>query len=333
MPGEDSLVKVAVTGATGYVGAYTTRALLDAGHTVRLLIHPSERHDDALAAVGVDALEHGIVTGDVRDPVTVATLLDGADALLHAAGVVAVDDRLEQLMWEVNVDATSEILCRAVAAGLDPIVHVASYSALFPSPDPVIGPDSPPAVGRSAYGRTKSTADRIARALQCTGAPVVITYPASIVGPPAGTRTGISASGLVPIVRARVAPSFPGGMAMIDVRDVAELHAALMRPGLGPRRFVCGGELLGFDEIIDVLASATDRHIRRVRVPPSVIRAAGRASDLIGKVRPLAAGLSYEAAWLLTAATPTDDSAALAVLGRGWRSAREALADSAEPLR
>lgn len=325
-------MRVAVTGATGYVGAYTARALLDAGHSLRLLVHPDEPLDDALAAVGIRAGEHEVVRGDIRSTDVVAALVEGADSLLHAAGIVGVDDRREQLMWEVNVDATAALLARAVAEGLDPIVHVATYSALFPSPDPVIGPDSPTAVGRSAYGRTKSTADRIARALQATGAPVVITYPASIVGPPAGTRAGISTTGLVPIVRRRVAPSFPGGMAMIDVCDVADLHTAAMTPGLGPRRFVCGGEMLAFDDIVDVIEAAIGRPIRRVRMAPGLFRAMGRVSDAIGKVHAVSAGFSYEAAWLLTAATPTDDSAALALLGRPWRPARDALAASVRGL-
>lgn len=321
-------MKVAVTGATGYVGAHTTRAVLDAGHDVRLLVHPDERLDDALAAVGVDARDHDVVVGDIRSSAVVERLLAGAEALLHAAGIVGVDDSQEQLMWEVNVDAAADVLARAAAHGLDPIVHVASYSALFPSPDPVIGPDSPPAIGRSAYGRTKSTADRIARALQTAGAPVVVTYPASVVGPPAGTRAGISASGLAPIMRLRVAPSFPGGMAMIDVRDVADVHAAILEPGHGPRRFVCGGEMVSFDEMIDVIEAVLGQPIRRVHLRPSVVRAAGRLGDMAARLGAGSAGLSYEAAWLLTAATPTDDTAALALIGRPWRSARDALADS-----
>lgn len=319
-------MQVAVTGATGFVGAHTTRALVAAGHRVRILAHPAEDLADALPAVGVSHAELDVVTGDIRDHRVVEELLDGCDAVLHAAGIVGVDDSREQLMWEVNVDATAHLLSRAAVAGLDPIVHVASYSALFPSPDAVIGPDSPTAAGRSAYGRTKSAADRVARGLQAAGAPVVITYPGTVVGPAAGTRRGIASEGWDPIVRLRVAPSFRGGVALIDVRDVAALHAAVMVPGQGSRRLVCGGEMLAFDEVVDVIERTIGQRIRRVRVAPSVMRAAGRAGDVAGRFLPAGAGLSYEAAWILTAAVPTDDSAATELLGRPWRPARDALA-------
>ncbi|MFC9515632.1 NAD-dependent epimerase/dehydratase family protein [Nocardiaceae bacterium NPDC056970] len=321
-------MRVAVTGGTGYVGAHTVRRLLADGHDIRLLVHPDEPVAETSALFGADAARVEVLSGDIRDPAVIARLLDGCDAVLHAAGVVGTDDSRETLMWEVNTAATATLLTRAAFLGLDPIVHVASYSALFPSPDPVIGPDSPTAPGRSAYGRTKAAADRIARALQDAGAPVVITYPSSVVGPGLGGTRGITASGWAPMVESGFAPRLRGGMAMIDVRDVADVHAAAMRPGRGPRRYLCGGELIAFDELIDVLERASGRHIRRIPLAPSVFRGAGRVADAVGTFLPVSAGLSYEAAWLLTAATPTDDSRTLSELGLTWRPVREALAAS-----
>ncbi|MFC9840479.1 NAD-dependent epimerase/dehydratase family protein [Rhodococcus sp. NPDC127530] len=319
-------MKIAVTGGTGYIGAHTTLALLAAGHTVRLLVLPTESPDTLLAAAGDDAARIEQVVGDIRDAQVLARLLDGCDSLLHAAGVVGTDDRREQLMWEINTQATAAILTRAAFLGLDPIIHVASFSALFPSPDAVIGPDSPTASGRSAYGRTKAAADRIARALQDAGAPVVITYPTSVVGPGLGTAKGVTEQGWAAIVSGRVAPRFDGGMQMIDVRDVAAVHAAAMHPGRGPRRYVCGGELVEFNQLIDVLEHSSGRRLRRIPLSGRTFRTIGRFADVIGKFTPLSAGLSYEAAWLLTSATPTDDSRTRDELGLTWRPARAALA-------
>lgn len=176
---------VAVTGGTGYLGAHTVRALIQAGHEVKLLAAPTDPTAvlDRLRALGPVT----VLTGDVRSAATVEELLAGADALLHAAGVVGTDERRAQLMWDVNAYATEAILTRAVALALDPVVLVSSYSALFPPPDGAISPDSPTACGRSAYAKTKGYADRVARRLQETGAPVVVTYPSSVVGPAFGT--------------------------------------------------------------------------------------------------------------------------------------------------
>ncbi|MET9214302.1 MULTISPECIES: NAD-dependent epimerase/dehydratase family protein [unclassified Nocardia] len=320
-------MRIAVTGGTGYLGAPTVAALLADGHEIRLLVHPGESLDRWWPEFAHDRDRITVVRGDLRDSDTITALLDGCAAVLHAAGVVATDDRREPLMWQVNVDATAELLCRAALAGLDPIVHVASYSALFPCPDPVMTPDSPTATGRSAYGRTKSAADRVARALQRSGAPVVITYPSSVIGPGlAGTR-GITERGWNTMLRSGFAPRLDGGMAMIDVRDVAELHAAVMVPGQGPRRYLCGGHQVPFDTAIDLLATASGRRIRRIPVRPGMFRALGRAADVASRFVEVDAAFGYEAAWLLTSDTPTDDSAALTELGLTWRPTATSLRD------
>jgi UDP-glucose 4-epimerase len=320
-------MRVAVTGGTGYVGAHCVTALVRAGHQVRLLLHPVEA-TRPLASYGLDADAVEVVEGDVADPTACAELLDGSEALLHLAGIVAVDDSREAEMWRVNVEATKQVVEAAIARDLDPIVQVSSYVALFPSPTGAIGPDTPTAAGRSAYGRTKAAADRRLRELQAQHAPVVIVYPPGIVGPALGDRPGIAAEGWAPLLRHRTTVTVRGIMPMVDVRDVADLLALLMRPGEGPRRIPIGGEVLTFDEVLDVLESATDRRFRRLRVAPALFRGMGRAFDTAARVLPLPPSFSYEAAWLLTKGQRVDDSAALVLLGRPWRDVRAALREA-----
>ncbi|MGK2869949.1 MAG: NAD-dependent epimerase/dehydratase family protein [Mycobacterium sp.] len=318
-------MQIAITGGTGYLGAHTVRRLLEAGHTIRLLVAPGCADDPAiprLAALG----EVAIIDGDIRAARTVDRLLTGCDAVLHAAGVVGTDRRRETLMWEINAHATEAVLMRAAEAGLDPIVSVSSYSALFPPPDGVITADTPPAPGRSPYAQTKAYADQAARRLQKQGAPVVVTYPSSVVGPAFWTAAGVTERGWAPIVRAGVAPRMPGGMQMVDVRDVADVHTALMRAGRGPRRYVCGGIMVTFDAMVDALEQGSSRRIRRIPLSPRLFRGVGRVADILGTVLPLGDGISHEAAVLLTSATPTDDAHTLTDLGlEGWRSPRAAI--------
>ena len=232
-------------------------------------------------------------------------------------------------MWDINAHATERILRRGAELELDPIVLVSSYSALFPPPGPVITPDSPTAHGTSAYARTKSYADRVARDLQDAGAPVVITYPASVVGPALYTPPGITEQGWQTIVRFGVAPRIrEAGMQMVDVRDVADVHERIMRPGRGAHRYLCGGQLLSFDEMIAAIERGSGRRIHRIPMTPTMFRAMGRLSDLLGSIVPLGSGFSYEAAQLMTAAIPTDDTTTCSELGITWRSAADAIVAS-----
>lgn len=318
---------VAVTGGTGYVGAHTVRALLAAGHSVRLLVAPGCADEPVIPRLA-ELGELTTLDGDIRATDTVTALLDGADAVLHAAGVVGTNDQREQLMWEINAHAAENILTRAAEAGLDPIITVSSYSAMFPPPDGVIGPDTPTVDGRSAYARTKGYADRVARKLQSAGAPVVVTYPSSVVGPAFHTAPGVTEQGWAPIAKFRVAPSVRGGMQMVDVRDVAEVHAKAMQPGRGPHRYVCGGIMVSFDEMITAVESGLGSPVRRIPISPGLFRAFGRLADFAGQFLPIESHFSYEAAWLLTEATPTDDTVTLADLDMVWRSPTEAITAS-----
>jgi nucleoside-diphosphate-sugar epimerase len=320
-------LRIAVTGGTGYLGAPTVRALLAAGHQVRLLVPPAETAAPVIGHLHASG-ELTVVTGDIRLASTIDDLLSGSDAVLHAAGVVGTDERRAQLMWDINAHATETILTRAVERGLDPVISVSSYSALFPPPDGIISPDSPTADGRSSYAKTKGYADRVARRLQAAGAPVVVTYPSSVVGPAFHTVAGVTERGWAPIVRSGVAPTVRGGMQMVDVRDVAEVHVRAMQPKRGPHRYVCGGHLVTLNEMIDCLERGMGRRIRRIPLSPNLLRGLGRLSDVIGRYVPLADGLSYEAAMLLTAGIPTDDSATLRDLDMRWRDPREAIVAS-----
>ncbi|AHC27444.1 MULTISPECIES: NAD-dependent epimerase/dehydratase family protein [Mycobacteriaceae] len=318
-------MRIAITGGTGYLGAHITRALLAAGHQVRLLVAPGAAADPVIAHLAGEG-EVAPVEGDVRDTATVERLLRGCDAVLHAAGVVGTDRRRARLMWEINAHATETVLLRAVDAGLDPVVCVSSYSALFPPPDGVITENTPPAAGRSPYAQTKAYADRVARHLQERGAPVVVSYPSSVVGPAWHTAPGVTERGWAPIVAHGLAPRMPGGMQMIDVTDIADVHVRSMVPGRGPQRYVCGGEMVAFDDMIDLLEQGSGRRIRRIALSPGLFRGIGRVADLAGRMLPVGDGISYEAALLLTSATPTDDRHTRTALGiDAWRSPRSAI--------
>lgn len=322
-------MRVAVTGGTGYLGAHVVRALLTAGHEVRLLVAPGEQVDELVAALSaLGPIEQ--LAGDVRSPEIVRSLLENCDAVIHAAGVVGTDDRRAALMWEVNAHAAEAVLRTAVDSGLDPVVLVGSYAVLTPTEDPVITLETPTAEARGAYGQSKAHAERFARTLQAEGAPVVITYPSSVVGPAFHTRPGITEQGWSAITRTRWAPRVRGGMPMIDVRDVADVHARIIDagPGKGPRRYLCGGQLMAFEGMVDALESGVGRRVRRIPLSPSVFRAIGRAVDSVNRWVPVSGGFSREAAELLTAAIPTDDRETLVGLKMQWRSPTAAIVES-----
>ncbi|MCB0994411.1 MAG: NAD-dependent epimerase/dehydratase family protein [Acidimicrobiales bacterium] len=297
-----------------------------AGHDVRVLARTPSKLAIALGPLGVDADRVEIVEGDVTSPEDVRRLLDGADACLHAAAVVATRRADMAAAEATNLTAARSVLRAAVDGGCDPVVHVSSVSAVFPSPTGVLSADGPVTHPASIYGITKADCELFARELQADGAPVVIVYPGGIAGPhDAGLNA--TAAGIARFLRLGGLPMTSGGMLMVDVRDLALVHLHALEPGHGPRRYMAGGRYLAWPEVLDILRGVTGRRLRGVRVPGTVLRGVGRVGDLAARWLHADPALDYESAYFMTGLQPSDDRAVATELGVSWRPARQTFGD------
>jgi dihydroflavonol-4-reductase len=148
----------------------------------------------------------------------------------------------------------------------------------------VLTADSPVGTPSPAYARSKADSERIARGYQDAGAPVAISYPAMVWGPH-DPHLGESNRLAVQILRGRL-PLIPdGGVPIVDVREVAQLHAQLIERGRGPRRYMAGGAYVPFPELVDNLARATGRAIRHRALPDLLARLMARFNEAIYSVR------------------------------------------------
>lgn len=318
-------MRILVTGATGMVGCHAVAALVNAGHDVRLLVRNPDRVERALDPLGVRVLDR--VVGDVTDPDAVEQAVSGCDALIHAAGVFTLDRRRDDEMMHVNVRGAEIVFDAALRAKLDPIVHISSVTALFPPTGDGFGPDEAVKDPKDMYARSKAAAERIARRHQEAGAPIVSIYPGSIWGPDDPTLAdGIEV--IMMFVKLGFIPVAPGGIPIVDVRDLAALLLATMEPGRGPRRYMAGGAFLNNAELTDILNELTGRRIRKFHLPGALFRGIGRLGDATRRSIGLDIGLTYEATVTLTHGVACDDSRVLEDFGIRFRPVAETLRDA-----
>ena len=79
-------MKVLITGGTGFVGAWTAKAVQLSGHQVKFLVRNPDRLHTSAAQIGVDVGDH--VVGDIGDSDSTAAALRGCDAVIHCAAMV-----------------------------------------------------------------------------------------------------------------------------------------------------------------------------------------------------------------------------------------------------
>jgi nucleoside-diphosphate-sugar epimerase len=157
--GDDMLVLI--TGASGYVGSHTVRAVTADGHRVRALVRRPEKLRSALEPLGVDPDDVDVVVGDATDPTSVQAAVDGVDAVVHTAAVYETSARFHDIIRRTNVAAARLVLAAALDAGADPVVHVSSIVAVLSGqPGSPITPDSEPVSSPvpSAYVTSRPTA-------------------------------------------------------------------------------------------------------------------------------------------------------------------------------
>jgi dihydroflavonol-4-reductase len=317
-------MKVFVTGGTGFVGSHSVKAIVDAGHEPRLLVRSRGRLVAALEPLGVGGVEH--VVGDATEPASVRTAMEGCDAVLHAAAVYSYDVREAGRMRAVNAQVTAVVLGAARDAGLDPIVHVSSYVALLP-PVGVLDAASPVGRPRGAYASSKAETEHMARQLQTEGAPIVITNPGMVWGPH-DPHLGETASLARSVLRGLLPAVPPGELAVVDVRDVAAAHAAMLQPGRGPRRFLIAGGTASLADLIGIMRRLTGRRLPSVTAPAPLVLAATGAGEVVQRVLPFRLPFNFAGPWVITHGGPIDASATERELGLHFRPLEDSIADT-----
>lgn len=104
-------MRIAITGATGFIGKYMVRGMLADGHDVRVLARKGRENAIERPANAGKALE--LHTGDLTDRQSLDGFLSGCDLLLHLAS--AHEHLGDAEMQQVNIKGTENLLDEAKA--------------------------------------------------------------------------------------------------------------------------------------------------------------------------------------------------------------------------
>lgn len=264
------------------------------------------------------------MTGDATDPNAVAAALDGVDAVVHCAAVVATEARRAREILETNVRLVELVVGGAADRGIGRIVYISSVLALF-APGSPIDEHSRLSVARSAYAQSKAASEELVRTLQDQGAPICTLYPPATIGPDDPALS--EANHAIRSFLTQLMLNTSTGVEVVDVRDIAALIAAFVSSGQSGRHVV-SGRYLPWPDTIALLEDLTGRRVRRVRVNGELLRALGRVGDLVNNVVSFDFPLSREAMQYMTQWPGTVASPAIAAAGITFRDSRDTYADT-----
>jgi len=243
---------ILVTGANGFLGARLVRQLVEKGEKVKAFVRAGANLDQ-LKDLPSDQVR--IATGDVRIEYAA---LRSCDRMYHVAATFSFDESRRADVLADSIVGTKATLEAARRAGLKKIVVTSSIATLGTgSKDELLDESSEFGIqDPTSYSEAKHGAEAVALQAAKDGLPVVIVNPATILGPgdwkptPTGAQI-VEYLGMSPSFRV---PTLPGGLAVVDVDDVASGHIAAMERGKVGERYILGGENLSYSDLYSLMS-------------------------------------------------------------------------------
>lgn len=245
-------MNVLITGATGFVGSNLAAALAARGDRVRVLRRAGSRMD-ALEGIPVEE-----IVGNILDPGSVPAAMEGCDLVFHAAGLSHYGRTLRNIVYDVNVQGTRNVMQAALHARVPRVVHTSSIAALGFPPRGQVADESqgfPDELRWWAYGHSKHLAEEEVRKMVAQGLSAVIVNPAIVFGP--RDVNFISGVLLRASVRGHLRFVPPGGSSVVHVGDAVAGHLAAAARGRTGERYILAGENLTHREIARIVAEVT----------------------------------------------------------------------------
>ncbi len=295
---------VLVTGGSGFIGSHCILQLLNSGYRVRTTVRSLDREREVrtmIQAAGADAGERlSFFEADLLSDAGWPAAVAGCDYVLHVASPFppGLPKNEDELVIPAREGAL-RVLRAARDAGVKRVVLTSSFAAVGYGQEITDRPFSEenwtdPNQKIGAYVKSKTIAERAAWdfiAREGGSLELSVVNPVGVLGPVLGKDYSTSIQ-LVQRLLDGTVPGIPNlSFALVDVRDVADLHLrAMTHPAARGERFIAvAGESMTMREIAKVLRDHLGQTARRVptRVIPNwIVRLSALFDQSLAQVVP-----------------------------------------------
>lgn len=223
---------VLVTGGGGYIGSVLVPKLLQQGHRVVVLDLYPDGDEVFRAYKGYENLRE--ISGDIRDPTTLAVALKGCDAVIHLACITgrARPDSGAAAVRATNLDALGPLLRAAKSVGVKRFVFASSLgldgSAVEAKPS-----DHPPLDTTSDFFAHKARCQQVLDAERAPGFITCTVRAGAVCGPAPSQRLDVGVNALArdgfSTGHIRISGGGRQRMPHIHVEDLAAFYLALLK--------------------------------------------------------------------------------------------------------
>ncbi len=276
-----------VTGSTGLLGSNLVKLLLEQGWRVSALVRSPEKAQKQLG----NSPNLTIVKGDMEEIADFAAQMQGSDVLFHVAAYFreyyGAGDHWAMLQ-KINITGTVTLIDEALKQGVKKVIYVSSSGVIGTRADGKPGDEStlPSEMQeQNLYMKSKVLAEEaIAEWLKTHSLPVVLILPTWMWGPQDAAPTAAGQLALDFLNRGLPA-IVPGGSAVVDVRDVAQMMIAAVEKGKSGERYIINNEFWSIGGIASALEKITSVTAPKLYLPYPVALSVAWVSETMARMR------------------------------------------------
>lgn len=260
--------RIFVTGGNGFVGSHVVRQLIERDYEVVCLLRESSRTER------IDHLPLIRVFGDVRNQESVEQGMKGCEGVIHLASLSNWKDIQSDLMPEVVVKGSQNVMNSAQKLGLIRTVFVSSCTAINGTDEPSLlhegSPFTLPNTKTFAYAHAKKHVEEYCFKISKEDLPVIIVNLSEVYGPHDLDR--VTSTNLIDFAVSNPVLVCSGGTGVIHVNDAAAGIIKAYEKGISGERYILSSENLTIRELADLTLKLLDQKKRIITLPNPLIR-------------------------------------------------------------
>lgn len=240
-------MKIAVTGASGHVGANLCPMLFEKGYDVNVLFFRDDRAFHNLPVT--------VFKGNLNDPNSLDGFLEGVDVVINTAAYISVNLHDDNLVYETNVNGTRNLIMKCIEHRVQRLIHLSSIHAFNPFPLDKPLDEQRPLVSTPEfiYDRSKSDSEKIVREANSEQLETIVLNPTSIIGP-GDYKPSLIGGTIINLYKNKIPALVHGGYDFVDVRDVAAAAINAITNGEPGEKYLLSGKWHSITEFGDVFS-------------------------------------------------------------------------------
>ena len=250
--------KILVIGASGYLGQ-------------ALLTELSKRNIEHVGTSRSPIEGSGMIYCDVLDKDSIVQAIEttGSTHVIHSAGMVSHRPEDAERVWKIHVTGTENVCSVCLDASVERVVYLSTSGTIAVSDDPDNIPDetaeSPfSTITQWGYYRSKYFAEQTALEYAQKGLPLICLNPSLLLGSGKG---GESTKSVELFLEDKIPLAPCGGVAFVDVEDVATATVNALHKGTVGERYLLNGANLTFMDYYSRIARLSDKPAPMMAMP------------------------------------------------------------------